>query len=342
MDNIMLNSIRLFADQIEQAWSEVSEIKVPSSFSKATEVVICGMGGSALGGRIIDSLTPSMVRVPIEVFTEYKLPNYVGPKTLVISSSYSGNTEEALSAVETALNHNCQIFCITTGGKLAEIAEKEKLPIYIINPKNNPAKQPRMALGYSVAAVMGILAKNDFIHLPESEMKNAIKQTRSSLVAFGPHTEDSQNIAKKLSLNLKNKMPILVTSEHLVGAAHAMKNQINESAKAFALLFDLPELNHHLMEGLRNPAQAKEFWHFLFIESDLFDDRVKVRYPITKQVLDKNEISYSSCKLISNTKLEQVFELLALGSFVQYYLAELYGVDPLAIPWVDYFKAELK
>lgn len=162
------------------------------------------------------------------------------------------------------------------------------------------------------------------------------------LMDFAIDKLESDNPAKRLAHELKNKMPILTTSEHLAGAAHAVKNQLNESAKTFALLFDIPELNHHLMEGLRNPAKAKEYWQFLFFESDLFEARVKSRYPITKKVLDKNEVGYSSYKLSSKTKLAQVFELLALGSYLQYYLAALYEIDPLPIPWVDYFKKELE
>ncbi|MGB6882086.1 MAG: SIS domain-containing protein, partial [Microgenomates group bacterium] len=107
-------------------------------------------------------------------------------------------------------------------------------------------------------------------------------------------------------------------------------------------LFDLPELNHHLMEGLKLPPKAKEVLHFLFFESKLYTDRVFKRYSITQEVVEKNSVEHSVYSVRSETKPEQVFELLALSSFVTFYLAVLSGTDPSPIPWVDYFKAKLK
>lgn len=337
----VLGSIQRLGEQISQAWSEVNELKTPDSCSLAENVVIIGMGGSALGGRIVDSLVYDRVRVPIETLTEFVLPNYTDKNTLVIVSSYSGNTEETMSAASEALAKGAQIFGITTGGKLKVFLEENNLPGYIFTPSNNPSEQPRMALGYSVSSILALLSKCQFIHLTDDEINQAVSNLNSLSQEFDIRSPEEVNIAKKLAKKLKGKIPVLIASEHLVGAGHAVKNQFNETAKTFSTLFDLPELNHHLMEGLRNPAEAKQFLQFLFVESLLYSSEVQKRYPLTKEVVEKNEVGYSSYVLKSSKKLDQIFELLCLGSFLSFYLAMLYGIDPQPIPWVDYFKKEL-
>jgi len=337
----VLDSIRLLADQIEQTWREVNSLNTPPKCTLVKNVVVCGMGGSALGARIVDSLKDRLARTPIEIFTNYHVPNYVDSKTFVILSSYSGNTEETISAANKAISKNAQVFIITTGGKLSKIAASHNLPNYTFTPTHNPSNQPRLALGYSVTSILAILSKCQFISLTNEEIENTIKSTRKLISDFGPDSPQDSNIAKIIAKNLKNKIPILVASEHLLGSSHAFKNQLNEGSKTFSTLFDLPELNHHLLEGLKNPAPAKTYMKFVFIESDLYDNRVKLQYPITKKVVEKNQVSQITYKASSKTKLDQAFEILTLGSFSHYYLAMLYELDPTPIPWVDFFKLEL-
>ncbi len=337
----ILDSITALPDQMAQVWQEIGQAKVPESCRVSKNVIVSGMGGSALGGRIVDSLMVDRSRTPIEVFTEFRLPNYVNHDTFVILSSYSGNTEETLTAGREALNRGASLFCITTGGKLKEFMEENKLDGYIINPIHNPSNQPRMGLGYSVIAVLAALAKCEFINLLDTEVHEAIETARKFSDDFNPNVATSKNLAKIFAGKLKNKIPVLVASEHLVGVTHAFKNQLNENSKTFSLLFDIPELNHHLLEGLTNPAEAKKFLHFIFFESELYSKEVKLRYPITKEVVEKQEVASDIYKLNSNKKLNQIFEELTFGSFVNLYLALLYEIDPSPIPWVDYFKEKL-
>ena len=338
----ILDSITALPDQMAQVWQEIKENGVPEACRTSKNVVVSGMGGSALGGRIVDSLITDRARTPIEIFTEFRLPNYVNRDTFVILCSYSGNTEETLTAAHEALNRGASLFCITTGGKLGKFMEDNRLDGYIINPIHNPSNQPRMGLGYSIIAVLAALAKCEFINLLDTEVHEAIETARKFSEDFSVNTPTSQNLAKIFAAKLKNKIPVLIASEHLVGVTHAFKNQLNENSKVFALLFDIPELNHHLMEGLRNPAEAKKFLHFVFFESDLYSKEIKLRYPITKEVVGKQEVATDVYKLNSNKKLNQIFEELTFGSYVNLYLALLYDIDPSPIPWVDYFKDMLK
>jgi len=337
----ILGSIESFASQIKQVWTEIFSRELPKGCSLAKNVVITGMGGSALGGRIVDSLIYERVRVPVEVFTEYRLPNYVSKETLVILCSYSGNTAETISAAHEAIKKEACIFGITTGGNLGELLKNEKLPAFVFEPRANPANQPRMGLGYSITAVLALLARCGFIVISNEEITNIFTSLEKLKDIYGPRIPREENIAKKLAFKLKHKIPILIASEHLVGAAHAFKNMLNENAKTFSNLFDIPELNHHLLEGLRNPAQAKEFFYFLFLESSLYSSEVQKRYPITRDVVEKNEVESEKLMFKTNSKLEQIFEVICMGSYVSFYLAMLYGIDPTPIPWVDYFKSEL-
>lgn len=334
-------SIRMLPDQIEQSWEEISELNISKKFSDVNNVVICGMGGSALGGRIVDSLMVDRVKLPIEVFTEYDIPNYVGPKTLVLATSYSGNTEETISATKQAIKREAKIFGLTTGGKLEKLLKENKIDRYIYKPKANPSNQPRMGLGYSIGATLSILSKCDFIHLTEEDIYELVTTLRKFVKEYDIDTSKDENLAKVFSLRLKNKIPVIVASDHLYGVAHAFKNQLNENSKNFSILFDIPELNHHLMEGLKNPAKSREILHFIFFKSNLYRKEVLKRYKITADVLEKNGYPYDYFNPRGKQKISQIFESLVFGSFVSFYLAFLYNEDPSIIPWVDYFKKEL-
>lgn len=337
--NILL-SIEHLPQQIENAWREVQKLDL-TGYEKATNIVVAGMGGSALGGRIIHYLEFKNLRAPIEIVTNYHLPKYVNENTLVILSSYSGNTEETISCAYEAIKRKAKIIGIEDSGKLMELLQKENLPFYDIDAKHNPSGQPRMGLGYSISALLTILSKLNFITYTNEDFKKAIAATEKFITDFGPRIHTNQNHAKKIAEKLATKIPILISSEHLIGSAHAMKNQLNENAKTFAAHFEIPEINHHLLEGLKYPNRAKDLFLFVFLESNNYFDRIQKRYPITQDVIKKNGYNYEIYKTVSTAKLEEVFEILVLGSYVSFYLAMLHGIDPSPIPWVDYFKEKM-
>jgi len=339
MDNLkqsVLESVKLLPEQVQSSWEYVATMPLPQEFREAKQIVVSGMGGSALGGRVLEHYGKLYLPIPVEVVTHYTLPEYVDEKTLVVISSYSGNTEETISAFNDALEKNAMIFVITTGGKLKEIAEEEGVAAYIIEPEYNPSKQPRLATGYSIGAIFSLLSSLKLLHFDENQLQSGIKIMRDFVAEYS----GEGNKAREITERLYGKIPILIASEHLLGAVHIFKNQLNESAKSFSAEFDLPELNHHLMEGLVNPEGNKHLI-FLMFESRLYHERVQKRYPITKEVIEKNERDVIAVRLKSETRFQQVLELLVLGSFIEIYLSEKYDADPIAIPWVDYFKEKL-
>lgn len=340
-ENQVLTSIKLLADQLEEAWAKAQDINAPYECHICTHVIVCGMGGSALPARIIQSAFKSSLREPLLLNTNFSLPHFIGPQSLVVISSYSGNTAEALSCLHKAQSAGAKIFGITTGGRLAEEINAG-LPGIIIDTPNNPSKQPRFGLGLSIGALLAILSSCQFVSLTELELQNALKTMRQTLSDCAPDKKTEINPAKILSIKFQEQAPIIIASGHLLGAAHAMKNQLNETAKTFSVHFDLPELNHHLMEGLKYPALLKQNLRFLFLESDLYVDELKKRYSLTREVVEKNEISTEILNLNSESKFSQALEVVALGSYLSFYLSFLHGEDPAQIPWVEFFKKRLQ
>ncbi len=334
-------SIRLLPDQMEQAWEEVKNLELPKSCYMVRNVVIAGMGGSALGGRVVDSFMDDRGRLPIEIINSYNLPGYVNEKTLVLVSSYSGNTEETLSMAQEAVDKKAQIIGVSTGGKLAKYLTKEKQTLYKINPIANPSGQPRMGLGYSIATTIAVLYKCKFIKISDEEFYKLVVAARGFVKEFDLDVKNDENLAKNVSKKLYNKAIVIITSSHLRGVTHAFKNQLNENSKAFSTLFELPELNHHILEGLKYPKKSREILHFLLFDSDLYHKRIIKRLKLTADVIEKNGHEHSIYKARSETKLSQIIEVLIFGSFVSLYLAANYGVNAQEIPWVDYFKKRL-
>ena len=338
---LVAETIRSYPAQLRQAWDEISKMYIPNEYKNVDNIVFCGMGGSALGARMVDSYAFDRLRVPFEIFNEYKLPNYVNNKSLVILSSYSGTTEETLEATYEAIKKQAKIFGITTGGGLSEIIIKEKLSGYIFEPTHNPSGQPRMSIGYASGAVLALLSKLSLITVTNEEIEETIATMNEVLTESQEGTPSEKNLAKKYADKLKGKIPIIVASEHLVGTAHTIKNQFNESAKTFCALFEIPELNHHLMEGLKNPEKLRNLFTFFFINSKLYAQKIQKRYPLTSEVVEKNGVDYLIYSPRSVNRLSQVYETLVFGSFVVYFLTHEYGIDPMEIPWVDFFKSQL-
>lgn len=325
----MSKSLELFPAQCRQVLDEMAHISLPAEFSSVSNIVISGMGGSALGGRVINSLERQTLKTPVIVSTEYHLPNFVNEHTLVVISSYSGNTEETLSSLAEARARNAQIFILASGGKLGSLKEELHLPGYIFNPKHNPCRQPRMGLGYNITALVSLLSRSGLIHSPEN---------LSQLPGFLADRQEQSAHLVEAARSLSGKIPVLVASEHLKGAAHCFKNQINENAKAFAALFDLPELNHHLLEGLAFPKTNSQNLAFLFFSSGKYHPEIVKRYPLTESVAKKQNIPVLEYQVSGPSRLFEVMDLVQAGGIIAFSLALINGIDPGPIPWVDWYK----
>jgi len=334
-------SIDALPDQIAAAWSEAQEVSVPASYREADQIVVCGMGGSSLPSHLINSVYGRALRVPFSFFNGYELPGSVGRHSLVIVSSYSGTTEETLACFKAAKARHAKIIGITSGGPLAKMLKKEKAPAYIFKPTFNPCGQPRLGLGYMTAGLLGLLNSVQDFGLDIDELEGIPKMLRGFHNRWAPAVPSSENAAKLMAHALYGTVPIIISAEHLAGNGHIMQNQIHECAKQFSVAFQLPELNHHLMEGLALPDEIHRLLAPVFIDSELYAERIARRIKVTQKVLAKQGYGFNLYQATAPTPLGQAFETVAFGSWVSFYMAIQNRIDPSNIPWVDFFKKEL-
>ena len=337
----VLETIQQIPDQMEQAWSETKKIKFPDSYARVKNVFVMGMGGSGWTPEIVKSLLRDKLNVSYEIYRGYNLSKYVDRDTLIVLSTYSGTTYEVLDAGKEALKKKLKITGITRGAQLARFLKKNNIPGYIFKELYNPSKQPRLGGGYMVLGHMGILKKCRLLDISDKKIRTAINFAREKQKLWDVKISQEKNIAKKLAYLLKDKILIIVAAEFLEGNAHGLRNQVNECAKSFADYHVIPELNHHLMEGLKFPKTNKKNLIFLFINSSLYLPINQKRFSITKDVVFKNGIRCIDFKPSGKTKFEQSFEFFSFGSYLSFYLSILNKVNPQKIPWVDYFKKKL-
>lgn len=329
----ILGSIETLSDQCLHAWEDADKIEVPESYRSVNKVVMCGMGGSGLGARVIESVYADEIKIPLVRVNDYNLPNFVDSDTLVICSSYSGETEETISNINQAILKKAKLLAIGGGNSLIKIAQENNFPYYKIDPKYNISNQPRMAIGYSIVGQLILASKAGLINFTKEDLNKIVAVMKIVLLKI----EDAKEVAKLML----DKIVFYVSSNHLVGATHVINNQANENAKAFTTDFSIPELNHHLMEGLGHPGSSDAKFLSFFVNSDLYSERIQKRYITTQEVCKKQGAEVFEYKLTSETEIEQVFELIQFGAYTNFYLAMLYNQNPGPIPWVDYFKVRL-
>lgn len=338
----VLASVVQFPDQCRQAWQEASAIRFPSSYEPIYNVVVAGMGGSRFTPKTIKELFRDRIKEPYEIVEDYTLPAYVDGDTLVILSSYSGTTEEVLSCGQEAVKRGAKLTGILSGGPIQAFLSRQGATMYVFNPLHNPSGQPRMGGGYLLMGHAGLLSSLGLLALSAKEVNAAIAFSRTMADLCAASVPTSQNPAKQLAIRLYETHPFIVTAEFLKGFGNGFANQLNETAKLISDPRCIPELNHHLMEGLAHPASLPANALFLFIRSRLYHASVQKRFAITMDVLKKQNIATHEILLTGPSPLAQTLSGYVLSGFTSFYLAMLYDADPVAVPWVTYFKAQMK
>lgn len=330
----VLGSTAMFPDQCLQAWEESSKITFGEDYKNIYNIVVCGMGGSRFTPKTIKELYKKKIKEPYEIIEDYALPAYVDHDTLVILSSYSGTTEEVLACREDAKKR---------GARISSVSRSKMIdgPSYVFTPKFNPCGQPRIGGGYMLMGHLGILKALELIDVEDKEVTDAIVFARDIGKKYFAEVPAEQNAAKKLAMLLKDKHPFIITAEFLKGFGNGFANQINETAKMISDYRYISELNHHMLEGLSHPDTLHQNGLFIFFLSHCYSEPIKKRFDITKDVVTRQNVATHTIELTGPNKISQVLEAFTLAGFTSYYLAMLYGVDPVAIPWVDYFKAQL-
>lgn len=326
------SSMKHLPDQILQVKQDIEKILFPQAYRDADLIAISGMGGSIYNYHIIKSLFSEELQKPIIGINGYNIPSYVSKSTLFIGSSYSGSTEETIKTTKNAIEKGFYTTALTMGGALGALMKSKSLPFYQFDPRYNPCGQPRVGVGYMIFGTILILDALQYLNIDHDKLMKAI-------VLLKKNDNLIQDKAYKLKETLKNTIIIFIASEHLSGVIHAVRNQVNETAKALAEYHIIPELNHHLMEGLTYPKDKKLL--FVFYNSPFYYERNQKRFAVTKKVLAQQKVSYIDILFEADNTLEEFLLYLQFGSYLSFFLGIDYRVDPSKIPWVDYFKKEL-
>ncbi len=338
----VLRSIEAFPQQLLQSFEEAQQVNFPEEFKSVKNILVCGMGGSRFPAYILKELFKKQLTVPYILNDDYNLPEFVNSDTLVILSSYSGTTEEVLTNGKAALAKGAKLTGVTSGGEVTQFLKDNNFPVYVFNPVHNPSGQPRIGFGYAVGGHLGLLIKLGMIKIAPAEITPAINNSAKLFEEFKLDIPKEKNPAKQMAEQLYQRYPYYVVSEFLTGIGNEIANQTNETAKAISSFRVIPELNHHLMEGLKFPDKFHDMATFVFFFSKLYSAPIQKRFRITKEVVDQNKIQTLWYELKGTSPVEQAFELMGFSSYLTMYLSTLYEQDPSAIPYVDYFKQKLK
>ena len=331
----MLDRIKELPKQVRDAWAISQKAQVPPAFADVRSIVVAGMGGSAIGGDLAAALVAGELKVPMSVHRDYGLPAYVGRDTLVIASSYSGNTEESLSAFEEARKRGAKVIAITTGGRLAELATAAGFPVVTFSY----AARPRATLGYSLTLVLGVLSRMGLVKDLAADVETALADVAKlqERVHEGARTND----AKKLATAVAGKIVFVYGAGAMSVMARRVKGQWNENAKNWAAFDALPELNHNAVVGFPHPAIAKQALAVLILRSSQDLGRHRVRWEVTKELLDQAGIEHHSVELPGATALSEVLQMTYLTDHVSFYVALLNGADPSPNRSIDFLKDRL-
>jgi glucose/mannose-6-phosphate isomerase len=332
-----LAEIENLPTQLENAFQQGLSLSLPA-WHGIKNVLIAGMGGSAIGADLLAAYAAPLCPVPIVVQRNYSLPTWAqGPGTLVITSSHSGNTEETLAAFEQSLQRGCRILALCTGGKLAEKATTSNIPLWTFKHSG----QPRAAVGYSFGTLLALMGRLELIPDPVDELSGAITAMRKQQMSLQAELPVVYNPAKRLAGQLIGRWVMIFGADVLEPVARRWKTQINELAKAWAQFEWLPEADHNALAGLSQPEQALSSAMALFLRAASYHPRNLLRTELTKQAYMLEGLNTDFVDAQGESPLAQQWTALHMGDYVSYYLAMLYELDPTPIPALEGFKRQL-
>ena len=333
----MLSKLTGFAEQIRDALRRAQETELPHPKAEIRQVVVAGMGGSAIGGDIVRCYGYNLLPVPLQVVRFYDLPAFVGPHTLVFASSYSGQTEETLSAYRQAVEKGAQVVAITSGGALGADAADRGFPVISI-PAGYP---PRTALGYLTFPMLVTLQRLGLLPDVSRDIEETIGLVEGLIERYRPNTSDNEAI--RLAEQLLGKLPLVYASVvPMEAVAMRWKGQFSENSKMLAWANTFPELNHNEIVGWGQNRDLQSRIQVIYLRDRLDHQRVQLRMDITSEILVSLGQRVLSVDTTGTSVLARMFSLIVLGDFVSYYLAILNRVDPTPIENIDLLKKRMK
>ncbi len=328
-----------FSEQVSEAL-EIghSDIALPQVQNPRT-VAVLGMGGSGISGDVAATLAEEGgLRLPVVTVKGYRLPSFIDSDSLVFAVSYSGNTEETLEVLRQALERRATVIAVSSGGKLAEIAEKHGIPLFRI-----PAgMQPRASLGYLFVPIMCALERMGMVKGVVDELTRAVPMLEKRGLEYGPTSSTADNPAKRLAKEMPGYLPVVYGAEgYLSVAAQRWKAQFNEMAKIPSFYNCFPELNHNETVGWQNFQDVCAKCHLVVLGEPALYDRIEKRVKITLDLLEGSVgLITRVCARGANTT-EKLLDLISFGDYVSVYLALAIGQDPTPVARIEELKKRL-
>ena len=324
----MNDYINDFTNHLTEAMEIGDTSNLKKSDKKFNNILICGLGGSGIGGTIINDIISSKANIPILATKDYSIPNFVNENTLVIASSYSGNTEETIYALEKCQNRNTEICIITSGGKLKTIAEENNYN-HIIIPGEHP---PRAMFGYAFTELFYVL--NHYGIIDNSFKSDFI----NSISLLNSEKEDIQDKAMELAKKMYQQTPVIYVAQGFEGVAVRFRQQINENSKMLCWHHVVPEMNHNELLGWRTNVDDLAVVYFRN-KSDF--DRNQIRMDINRKVISKFTNNITEVWSKGDSQIENTLYHINLGDWVSWYLSEMNNVDAIEIDVINFLKGEL-
>ncbi len=335
----MLKNITEFPQQLQRGWNIGIKGSISLKLSDINSIVFSGMGGSAIAGDLVKRIVKE-IPVPFVVNRSYTVPYFTNSKTLFIASSYSGNTEETLSALKKAIKQRCYIICITSGGKVESMGRDNCFSVYLMEK----GYQPRAALGFSLGIVISVLNKIGFKTISEKDIDKTALFLKDKIKEWKEFSS-SKNVPLKLAEKIKGKIPLIYGSVDTCNAvALRWKTQFNENSKTHAFSQPFSEMNHNEIVGWEVlPATQIFFSHLcaIFLRTKEDFNRNFYRMDITKSLIGEAGVDIIDIEAQGFSLFSRLMYLVLLGDIISFYLAVLYGVDPTEIKKINVLKKEL-
>ncbi|PJA29934.1 MAG: bifunctional phosphoglucose/phosphomannose isomerase [candidate division Zixibacteria bacterium CG_4_9_14_3_um_filter_46_8] len=338
--NDMFSKLIQFPDQIRSAISVGYEF-IPSQIlsGRILNIVVAGMGGSAIGGDLARSYLSQDLKVPMMVHRDYALPGFVDENSLVIVASYSGSTEETLSAYSEGKRKKAKIIVISSGGELSLKAQQDGTPLI----KIPEGFMPRAALGYLFFPILIALAKIGICSESKNMLLNVADFLEGRIPLFLPGVDEKSNPAKSIARKLYNRIPIIYSArKHYDAVSLRFKGQLSENSKSLAFCNVFPELNHNEFVGFEKLAINEDKLIVLIIRDQNDYDSIRKRMDIVSEMLEERGIETLIIQSRGELLLERIFSLIQLADFSSFYLAILNDCDPTPIDAIERLKRELK